>query len=135
MKYSLQKRQSHFLNRYFGFFILTVIFLWLKTYIAQLTQFDLGIENTIQEFLLFLNPLGSSLLFLSLGFLFKGKRKYTLLIVINTIMTLLLYANILYYRFFNDFITLPVISQVQNFSSVGSSMGTLFHPTDLLLFV
>ena len=82
MKYSLQKGQSFF-NSYFGFFILTVIFLWMKTYIAQLTQFDLGIENTMQKFLLFLNPLGSSLLFLSLGFLFKGKRKYTSLIVIN----------------------------------------------------
>ena len=133
MKYSLQKGQSFF-NSYFGFFILTVIFLWMKTYIAQLTQFNLGIENTMQEFLLFFNPLGSSLLFLSLGFLFKGKRKYTSLIVINSLLTLLLYANILYYRFFNDFVTLPVISQVQNIGSVGSSMGSLYHPTDLLLF-
>ena len=133
MKYSLQKGQSFF-NSYFGFFILTVIFLWMKTYIAQLTQFDLGIENTMQEFLLFFNPLGSSLLFLSLGFLFKGKRKYTSLIVINSLLTLLLYANILYYRFFNDFVTLPVISQVQNIGSVGSSMGSLYHQTDLLLF-
>ena len=58
---SLQKGQSIF-NKYIGFFILTVIFLWMKTYIAQLTQFDLGIENTMQKFLLFLNPLGSSLL-------------------------------------------------------------------------
>ena len=133
MKYSLQKGQSFF-NSYFGFFILTVIFLWMKTYIAQLTQFDLGIENTMQKFLLFFNPLGSSLLFLSLGFLFKGKRKYTSLIVINSLLTLLLYANILYYRFFNDFVTLPVISQVQNVGSVGSSMGSLYHQTDLLLF-
>ena len=99
----------------------------MKTYIAQLTQFDLGIENTIQEFLLFFNPLGSSLLFLSLAFLFKGKRKYTSLIVINSLLTLLLYANILYYRFFNDFITFPVISQMQNIGSVGSSMGSLYN--------
>ena len=89
MKYSLQKRQSHFFNRYFGFFILTVIFLWIKTYIAQLTQFDLGIENTIQEFLLFLNPLGSSLLFLSLDSFLKEKENIPSLIVINTIMTLI----------------------------------------------
>jgi len=123
------------LNKYIGFFILAVFFLWMKTYIAQLTQFDLGIENTLQEFLLFLNPLGSSLLFLSFSFLFKGRKKYISLIVIDFILTFLLYANILFYRFFSDFITLPVISQVQNIGSVGSSMGSLFHPLDLLLFV
>ena len=35
-------------NKYIGFFFLTVFFLWIKTYIVQLTQFDLGIENPIK---------------------------------------------------------------------------------------
>ena len=61
----LQKGQSIF-NKYIGFFFLAVFFLWMKTYIVQLTQFDLGIENSIQKFLLFINPLGSSILFLGL---------------------------------------------------------------------
>ena len=77
----LTKRESIF-NKYIGFFLLTVFFLWMKTYIAQLTQFDLGIENTMQKFLLFLNPLGSSILFLGFAFLFKGRRKYIWLIVL-----------------------------------------------------
>jgi lipoteichoic acid synthase len=65
-----QKGQG-ILNKYIGFFLLAVFFLWMKTYLAQLTQFDLGIENTLQKFLLIVNPLGSSLLFLGLASLFK----------------------------------------------------------------
>ena len=65
----LQKGQSIF-NKYIGFFFFAVFFLWIKTYIVQLTQFDLGIENTIQKFLLFLNPLGSSIIIFRFCFLF-----------------------------------------------------------------
>lgn len=62
MNQILNKGQS-ILNKYVGFFFLSVLLLWLKTYVVQLTQFQLGIENTLQKFLLFLNPLGSSLIF------------------------------------------------------------------------
>lgn len=57
-----------------GFFFLAVFFLWMKTYIVQLTQFDLGIENSIQKFLLLINPLGSAILFLGLATFFKGRK-------------------------------------------------------------
>lgn len=121
-------------KRYIGFFLLAVFLLWIKTYLIQLTQFDLGIENTLQKFLLFLNPLGSSLLFLGVALLFKGRRKYIWLIIIDFMMSFLLYANILYYRFFNDFITLPTIFQTQNFGDVSSSVTSLLKPYDFLFF-
>ena len=47
--------------------------LWIKTYISQLSQFDLGVEGIIQQFLLLINPLGSAMLFLGFSFIFKGK--------------------------------------------------------------
>lgn len=119
----------------FGFFFITaVVFLWLKTYFVQLTQFNLGIENTIQQILLFLNPLGSSLLFLGFAFLFNGRMKFISLIVIDLFMSVLLFANVLYYRFFNDFITLPTLTQTQNFGDVSGSIGTLLKPSDVLFF-
>ncbi|MBB6445362.1 LTA synthase family protein [Bacillus benzoevorans] len=121
-------------KRYIGFFLLAVFLLWIKTYLIQLTQFDLGIENTLQKFLLFLNPLGSSLLFLGVALIFKGRRKYIWLIIIDFMMSFLLYANILYYRFFNDFITLPTIFQTQNFGDVSSSVGSLLEGYDFLFF-
>ena len=129
-----QKCQS-ISSKYIAFFFTAVLLLWIKTYIVQLTQFDLGIENKIQEFLLFLNPLGSAVLFLGFASFFKGKRKYIWLIVIDFLLSFLLYANVLYYRFFNDFITLPTILQTQNFGDVSSSVFSLLRPYDVLFFL
>jgi lipoteichoic acid synthase len=130
----VQKGQIIF-NKYLGFFFLAVVFLWMKTYIAQLTQFDLGIGNNLQRFLLFLNPLGSSLFFIGFAFFFKGRKKYIALIVFDFLLSFLLYANILFYRFFNDFITLPTLTQTQNFGDVSGSVGSLLKPYDFLFFV
>ena len=130
----LQRGQSIF-NKYVGFFFLTVFFLWMKTYIVQLTQFDLGIENSLQKFLLFINPLGSALLFLGFAFFFKGRKKYIGLIVIDFLLSILLYANVLFYRFFNDFITLPTLTQTQNFGDVSGSVTSLLKPYDILFFI
>ena len=71
----------------------------VKTYIAQTAQFKLGVEGILQQFLLLINPLGSAMLFLGISFLFRGKRKYTSLVVVYTLMSIVLYANIVYYRF------------------------------------
>lgn len=134
MNNTLQRRPNIF-NKFIGFFLITVLLLWFKTYIVQLTQFELGIENTLQKFLLFLNPLGSSLLFLGFALFFKGRRKYTALLVLDFFMSFLVYANVVYYRFFNDFITLPTLFQTQNFGDVSGSVVALLKPYDILFFV
>ncbi|WP_034263124.1 LTA synthase family protein [Bacillus sp. J33] len=130
----LQKSHGMF-NKYIGFFFLVVFLLWMKTYITQMTQFNLGIESTLQQFLLFINPLGSSLLFLGLAFFFKGRKKYIALMVIYFLLSFLLFANVVYYRFFNDFITLPTLTQTQNFGDVSSSVSSLLKPYDILFFI
>ncbi len=130
----LQKGQSIF-NRYTGFFFLAVFFLWIKTYLAQVTQFKLGIEGPYQQFLLFLNPLGSSLLFLGLAFFAKGRKKYIWLMALYLFLSVLLYSNILYYRFFNDYITLPTLTQTQNVGDIGGSVVSLLKPYDFLFFI
>ncbi|RHW35834.1 LTA synthase family protein [Lysinibacillus yapensis] len=134
MKVVLQKSRNLF-SKFAVFFLLAVIFLWIKTYIVQLTQFDLGVNNSIQEFLLFLNPLGSSILFLGLACFFRGRKKYIWLIVIDFLLSFLLYANVLYYRFFNDFLTLPTLFQTQNFGDVSTSIPSLIKPYDFLFFI
>ncbi|MEH7415312.1 LTA synthase family protein [Neobacillus drentensis] len=130
----LNKGQS-ILNKYVGFLFLSVLLLWLKTYIVQLTQFQLGIENTLQKFLLFFNPLGSSLIFLGISAFFKGRKKYISMMVIYFLLSFLLFANVVFYRFFNDFITLPTLTQTQNFGDVSASVFTLLKPYDLLFFL
>lgn len=132
---NLMSKKAGLLNSFFGIYVLAVLMLWGKTYITQSTQFELGVEGFLQQFLLLLNPLGSAVLFLGLSFLFKGKRKYTSLVVVYILMSILLYANVVYYRFFSDFITLPTIFQTQNFGDLGGSILSLLKPYDLLFFV
>ncbi|ETI66330.1 LTA synthase family protein [Neobacillus vireti] len=130
----LQKGKSMF-TRYFAFFYLAVFLIWMKTYIAQITQFRLGVEGPFQHFLLFINPLGSSFLFLGIALFFKGRKKYSWLMVIYFLLSVLLYSNILYYRFFNDFITLPTLTQTQNAGEIGGSVVSLLKPYDFLFFI
>ena len=128
------KRRNIF-NKFIVFFFLAVFFLWMKTYFVQLSQFDLGIESSIQKFLLFINPLGSSILFLGFAFLFKGRKKYIALMTIYFFLSLLLFANVLFYRDFTDFITLPTLTQTANFGDVSGSVGSLLHQYDYLFFI
>lgn len=132
---NLVSKKDDLLNNFFGIYVVAVLMLWIKTYISQQTQFDLGVEGIIQQFLLLINPLGSAMLFLGFSFLFRGKRKYTSLVVVYTLMSIVLYANIVYYRFFSDFITLPTLSQTQNFGDLGGSVLSLLKPYDILFFV
>lgn len=132
---NLLRQNKNFLNKFIGFYFLAVLMLWIKTYITQMTQFDLGVKGALQQFLLFINPLGSAMFFLGLAFLFKGRKKYTMLVILYTIMSLLLYSNVVYYRFFTDFITLPTIFQTQNFGNLGGSIVALLRPYDFLFFV
>lgn len=132
---SLISKKSDLLNSFLGIYIVAVVMLWMKTYITQTAQFDLGVEGALQHFLLLLNPLGSGMLFLGIAFLIRGKKRYTLLLVIYTLMSILLYANVVYYRFFSDFITLPTIFQTQNFGDLGGSILSLLKPYDILFFV
>lgn len=132
---NLVSKKDDLLHNFLGIYLLAVLMLWIKTYISQLSQFDLGVEGVIQQFLLLINPLGSAMLFLGFSFLFRGKRKYTSLVVIYTLMSIVLYANIVYYRFFSDFITLPTLSQTQNFGDLGGSVLSLLKPYDILFFV
>jgi lipoteichoic acid synthase len=131
----IQKTNKETLNKYVPFFLLAVVMMWIKTYLAQKMQFKLDVDGALQEFLLLINPLGSAMLLLSLSLFFKGTRKYISLLVIYTLMSVFLYANAVYYRFFSDFLTLPTLFQTQNFGDLGGSVATLIQPTDVLFFV
>jgi len=65
---NLISKKDDILNNFFGIYVVAVLMLWIKTYISQQTQFDLGVEGVIQQFLLLLNPLGSAMLFLGFSF-------------------------------------------------------------------
>lgn len=118
-----------------GFFSVAVVLLWLKSYLIYLFEFNLGVDNGMQQFLLFFNPLSSALIFLGLALFAKGKRAGRWIIAIEILMGLLLYANVVFYRFNSDFITLPTLTQTSNFGSLGGSIASLVQWHDLLYLI
>ncbi|NRD79964.1 LTA synthase family protein [Bacillus sp. BRMEA1] len=121
-------------NSHLTFFAIAVFLFWIKTYVAYQNVFKLGISDNLQKFLLAINPISSALLFLGLAFLSKKHTK-KIMIIINFILSFLLYANIVYYRFFSDFITVPVLMQAKsNAGDLGSSAANLMSFTDVFYF-
>jgi len=128
------KLPQKLIHSYIALFAIAVLLFWIKTYTAYQIEFNLGISDALQKFLLFINPVSSALLFLGIAFLFK-KRVKLVLIVMDFLLSFLLYANIVYYRFFNDFITVPVVTQMKsNGGQLGGSILSLMSPWDIFYF-
>ncbi|ART77257.1 hypothetical protein B4U37_14905 [Sutcliffiella horikoshii] len=117
------------------FILIAVVLLWVKTYIVYKTSFNITIESLKQEFILFINPLSFILLIAGFALFFKEKGMKRYLIITSFIVSFVLYANAVYYRFFNDFITIPLLFQSGNMSDLGGSITELMTPVDLLMFI
>lgn len=113
---------------------ITTILLWLKTYIAYKTSFDIKIENWRQELILFINPIGFLMIVFGFSMFMKEKTQKRYILVTSFIVSAVLFANIVFYRFFNDFLTIPVLFQTSNMSDLGSSVTELINFSDLFYF-
>ena len=115
--------------------LIAVLATWLQTYIVYKTGFSITIDNVMQEFILFLSPL-SLLLFLYGGSLFlkKTANRNRYLVAMTLATSIVLYANVAFYRFFTDFITLPVLFQTNNFGDLGTSTAASIYFTDIFYF-
>ncbi|WP_342525434.1 LTA synthase family protein [Chryseomicrobium sp. FSL W7-1435] len=112
-----------------------IVLTWFKTFIVYHTSFDLKLENIMQHFILLLNPLSFILLFFGISlFLSKEKSRRRFILAGATILSIVLYANVVFYRFFTDFITLPVLFQTSNFGDLGSSASSSIFFTDIFYF-
>jgi len=54
------------------------------------------------------------------------------LAALNLLLTLVLYADLVYYRYFQDLLSVPVLLQAGQVDSLGGSIRTLLNPLDLL---
>jgi len=122
-------------NTTLGFFALTVVLFWLKTYIAYKTEFTLGVKGAVQQFILILNPFPTAIILLGIALYFRGRLKYWLLMIIDALQTTWLFANILYYREFSDFMSAGVIkSSGAASNNLGKSLSQIIHGTDFLVY-
>jgi lipoteichoic acid synthase len=110
------------------------ILIWFKTYMVQKFWFNLPVESLFQEFILLLTPVSSTLILLIFGVKLSRKHYKGAVITVSAVTSLILAVNVIYYRFFNDFITLPVLMQTENASTLSNSLFNLLHTYDILIF-
>ncbi|MGJ7921362.1 LTA synthase family protein [Neobacillus sp. LXY-4] len=114
--------------------ITATILLWLKTYIVYKTSFDIKIENWTQEIILFINPLSFLLIVFGISLFLNVKKQKRYLLTSSFLLSVTLFANVLFYRFFNDYLTIPVLFQTSNLNDLGSSFHELVKFSDAFYF-
>ena len=89
----------------------------------------------MQELLLFINPLSAAIILFGIALFAKGKRACWWILIFSTLMTVVLYSNIMFYRFFDDFLTLPNLLQTDNVSNMTDGIFSTMNGYDFLYFV
>lgn len=119
----------------FAFFLLTVFTVTLKTYFSYYVDFSLGVKGLVQNLILLMNPYSLIALILSVFLFFKGKKAYWFIFIGGFLLTFLLYANVVYFRFFSDFLTFSTLNQASNVESMGGAVGASFKWYDFVYFI
>ncbi|HZG87678.1 LTA synthase family protein [Paenibacillus sp.] len=117
-----------------AFIYFAIAAIWAKSYLTQRLAFELPVSGWEQELLMALNPLASVLAMTALCAAAFRRRLSVALIALAFTTSALLFADLVFYRFFNDFITIPVLLQSEHMNDLWSSVLQLTQPTDPLLF-
>ncbi|MGJ9382482.1 LTA synthase family protein [Salipaludibacillus sp. CF4.18] len=115
-------------------FILVFLLLWGKTILVSITEFQTSIQNLNQWMILVLNPWCFLIVFLCLISMRNPIKQHFYLLLFMATVSCILYANILYYRVFTDFITIPLFMLGGNLSKLGSSIFSIIHWYDIVYF-
>lgn len=75
------------------------------------------------------------LIICGLGIIFFGNKSRIFIIVIDVILTLIFFADLLYGRYYYNPITIPILKQISFMDDVKNSTASLFRINDLLLFI
>lgn len=121
-------------RRTIPFYALAAFLFAIKTYFVYRFVFNLSIENGMQELILIINPLATAMFFFTFAVWAKPEKQIKYTRRISLIGTLVLYFNVIYYRGFTDFLTIPVLFQSSNAGDLGSSILELIYFADLLMF-
>lgn len=115
--------------------VIAIIATWLTTYIGYITSFSMKIDNMMQEFILLLNPLSFLLFVYGISLFIKTtKKRNAYLLTVSILTSVVMFSNAVFYRFFSDFITLPVLFQTNNFRDLSSSVTANMSWADIFFF-
>ena len=108
--------------------------IWLKSYLVQRFGFSLPISGWKQELMMIVNPM-ASVLVIALGCMLALRGRLRPALVAAAFATsALLFADLVFYRFFNDFLTLPALLLSDHMNDLWESVYDLLQPGDALVF-
>ncbi|WP_308638625.1 LTA synthase family protein [Paenibacillus silvisoli] len=111
-------------------FLFFTIILVIKSMLAWLVIFDGGPSWT-----LFVTELPFFWLLFCLIEWFASKRKLALYVTVNLVVTAILFAVIMYYKYFGIIVTYHALEQVNQVTAVKSSVFSLLDPYYLFIFL
>jgi lipoteichoic acid synthase len=117
-----------------AYVFLAILFIWVKTYLVQRFCFSIAVKGWYQEVLVMINPLSSILIAFCIGMFFLRRCLPLFILSTAAISSFILLADLVYYRFFNDFLTIPVLFQSENMGDLRGSILSLLRPLDMLIF-
>lgn len=115
--------------------IYAVLMTWIQTYLVHRFYFKLPINNFSEEILVLINSLGIILLFYGFTFLIQEKRRVGYMMLMSLIFSIWMISNTLFYKFYSDVMTLPVLLQKENTGGLGSSILNLLDLRIILLML
>ena len=110
--------------------------LFAAAMLAKLALFNrwIGVrymELTVDDVLI---ACGTLLLLSGWTALLAVRARLLALAALNVLLTLILYADLLYFRYFQDLISVPALLQARQVGALGGSIAALAGPKDALLF-
>jgi lipoteichoic acid synthase len=109
--------------------------LWLKTVIVCFVGFNLSIQSFFDIVLILTSSIGSLLLIMGFSFYWNDKVNRVVLFGLLVVGTGILFGDLLYYRFYIDFVTVPILFQFDNVGGLSASTIELMSPWDAFLFI
>ncbi|SEN54673.1 Phosphoglycerol transferase MdoB [Amphibacillus marinus] len=122
-------------NENIKLYIVASLLFGAKTYMIYRFFFNINLENVVQELILFINPFVTAFLIFAVSVWMKEKNQLRFIRYAALLATLILYFNILFYRSFGDFLTIPLLFQGSNVADLGSSVIALIEPFDIFIFI
>lgn len=124
-------------------FIIEVLlwFVFIASILIKCIYFQFSTKINIKPYFsafnnnMLLASLASVMIFIAFVLLFFNRKRLVALFLLDILMTLLLLADTLYFRYYYNAITIPVLYQIGLVSSITDSAKSLFHIKDIIFAV
>ncbi|WMT39490.1 LTA synthase family protein [Paenibacillus sp. D2_2] len=123
-----------FTRLYRARFFAYIVFLFLIFYKLVILHNNLHARYIDMNLLDDVIAIGSIMLISFWVFWLPWRGRLATLWILDLVLTFLIFADLVYYRYFGDFITIPVLLQAGQVGELGDSIRSLIHVSDLWLF-